>query len=312
MNNAHFAHTASDGKTIQVRHWLPSGEPKAAIVIAHGMAEHGGRYERFAEVLVAKGFEVYTPDHRGHGKTAATAGELGLWEKEGFRRVIDDLHEIVLLAFAAKPGNPLFLFGHSLGSLLSQGYISLYGEGLAGVALSGTAGPMPAALIGGGGAIAAMGCLFKGPGALAPLADKMSFGAFNDAFKPNRTPFDWLSRDNAEVDKYIADPFCGFVCRYGYFRALIAGLKAFQSPEAVALIPKGLPVFMASGAMDPVGGASGSVTALAATYRALGISDVEDRLYEGARHEILNETNRDDVAIDFLAWFEKQYAKAAK
>lgn len=312
MKSAHFSHPVSDGKSIYVRLWLPEGEPKALILMAHGMAEHGARYERFAQVLAKAGYALFMPDHRGHGKTAETPEELGYFaDAQGFRRVIDDLHEVGEDARKRYPGRPLFLFGHSLGSLLSQGYISVYGEGLAGCALSGTSGPLAPALATAGKTVAAFGCRFKGRRALGKLADKMSFGAFNDAFKPNRTAFDWLSRDEAEVDKYIDDPYCGFVCRYGFFLDLLEGLTEYQSPAAQRRIPKDLPILMAAGAMDPVGGASGSVTALAATYRRIGIKDVEDRLYPEARHEILNETNRDEVMADFLAWFERQYAAVA-
>jgi alpha-beta hydrolase superfamily lysophospholipase len=223
--------------------------------------------------------------------------------------VIDDLHEIGLEARKSFPGLPLFLFGHSLGSLLSQGYIRLYGEELAGCALSGTAGPMAPALALGGKLVAGVGAACKGRKAPAFLANKMSFGSFNDAFKPSRTAFDWLSRDQAEVDKYIADPLCGFVCSYGFFQDLLAGLAASQSETAMASIPKTLPIYMASGAKDPVGGGTGSVTALAKTYRALGIREVEDRLYPDCRHEILNETNRAEVTADFLLWFDRHCSR---
>jgi alpha-beta hydrolase superfamily lysophospholipase len=312
MKTAHFTHKASDGKSIYVRLWLPLAEPRALVLIAHGMAEHGARYERFAEQLTAKGYAVYVPDDRGHGKTAETSAELGyLADKEGFRRVIDDDHEIAAIALEAYPGVPLFLFGHSMGSFVAQGYIALYGENLSGCVLSGTSGPMPAAMLGGGKAVAAIGCLFKGRHALAPLANRLSFGSYNDAFKPTRTEFDWLSRDPAEVDKYVADPLCGFVCTYGFFKDFLAGLSFIHKPEVMARIPKSLPLFLVAGSADPVGAASGSVDALAATYRKLGIKRVDEKLYEGAHHEILNETNRDEVMADIVGWLEER-RKAAK
>jgi len=309
MKTAHFIHTASDGVQVYVRNWLPEGEPKALMLIAHGMAEHGARYERLAEKLTAAGFAVWVPDHRGHGKTGEM-GELGYFaDKEGFRRVIDDLHEVAVQASSTNSGLPLFLLGHSMGSFLSQGYIALYGEGLSGCILSGTSGPMPKALLGGGKAVAALGCLFKGRHAKAPLADKLSFGSYNDAFKPNRTRFDWLSRDNAEVDKYIADPFCGFLCSYGFFKDLLAGFAFIHDPSTMRRIPQSLPVYLVAGAADPVGAASGSVDRLAEMYRELGIKDVEEKLYKDARHEVLNELNRGEVMADILAWLEKRYAK---
>jgi alpha-beta hydrolase superfamily lysophospholipase len=311
MKAAHYSHQAADRKSIYVRHWIPSGTVKALILVVHGKAEHSARYERFAEILAAAGYEVWAPDHRGHGKTAATEAELGFFaDKDGFRLVIEDLHEIRLEAEASHPELPFFFFGHSLGSFLGQGYIALHGEGLAGAVLCGTAGPMPGGLILAGKIVAALGSTFKGRHAKAPLAEKMSFGSYNDAFKPNRTAFDWLSRDNAEVDKYVADPLCGFDCSYGFFSDLLSGLAFIQDPATKARIPADLPVLMIAGAKDPVGGATGSVDILAASYRGRGIKDVEMKLYPGARHEILNETNRDEVMGDVLAWLEKRRSKA--
>jgi alpha-beta hydrolase superfamily lysophospholipase len=311
MTAAHFTHIANDGKSIYVRRWLPAGQAKAVVLVAHGMAEHGARYERLAEKLTAAGWEVYAPDHRGHGKTAATEAELGYFaDKEGFRRVVDDLHEIEVLATGEHAGLPVFLLGHSMGSFLSQAYIALYGENLSGCILSGTSGPMAPAMLMGGKAIAAIGCAFKGRHAKAPLANKMSFGSYNDAFKPNRTEFDWLSRDTAEVDKYVADPLCGYVCTYGFFKDFIEGLAFIHKPETMSRIPKSLPLFLVAGSADPVGAASGSVAKLAGMYRSLGIGDVELKLYKDAHHEIFNETNRDEVMADVLAWLEKHYAKA--
>lgn len=310
MKSAHFSHKASDGRLIHVWHWLPEGDPKALILIAHGMAEHGARYERFAMKLTAAGYAVWTPDHRGHGKTA-TETELGyLADKDGFRRVVDDLHELAVAASGEYPGLPLFLFGHSMGSFLAQYYIALYGQGLAGCVLSGTSGPMPAPLLMGGKLVAALGCAFKGRRAKAPLANSMSFGSYNDAFKPVRTAFDWLSRDEAEVDKYVADPLCGFICTYGFFHDLLEGLTYIHRPDTLGRIPRELPIFMASGAKDPVGGATGAVDALEGIYHRLGIKDVGMKLYEGAHHEILNETNREEVMADIIAWLDARHAKA--
>jgi alpha-beta hydrolase superfamily lysophospholipase len=310
MKAAHYSHTASDGTPIFVRHWQPSGAAKALLLLAHGKSEHGARYERFAEALTKAGYEVWAPDHRGHGQTAEATGLGYFADREGFRLVIEDLHEIRLEAAAGHPELPFFFFGHSMGSFLGQGYIALHGEGLAGAVLCGTAGPMPGGLILAGKLVAALGCLFKGRRAKAPLAEKMSFGAYNDAFKPNRTAFDWLSRDEAEVDKYVADPLCGFDCSYGFFDDLLKGLAFIQDPATKARIPAGLPVLMIAGARDPVGGATGSVDVLATSYRDRGMTDVELKLYPEARHEILNETNRDEVTADVLGWLEKRRAKA--
>jgi len=313
MKFSPYTHTASDGKAIYVRVWQPEKAPKAVLLIAHGMAEHGARYERFAASLTADGYVVYCPDDRGHGKTIANDSETGYFTdkgKGGFRRIIDDDKEIADEAAKAYPGLPLFLFGHSMGSFVSQGFIALYGSMLSGCVLSGTAGPMPKAVLSAGRAIAGIGCFFKGRHAKAKLCNKISFGSYNNAFKPTRTEFDWLSRDKAEVDKYVADPLCGFVCTNGFFSDFMGGLAFIHRPEVMAAIPKNLPVFMVSGSMDPVGAASGSVDQLAKMYRDLGIACVDKKLYEGAHHEILNETNRDEVTKDIIGWLDSKMPRA--
>lgn len=292
---------ADDGKSIHVHHWAPDTEPKACVIIAHGMAEHAARYGRFATSLTGAGYEVWAPDHRGHGKTAAE-GELGwLADRDGFRRVIEDLHGIARRIGNDRPGKKLFLFGHSWGSFLSQGYVSLYGSELAGCVLSGTAGDGGPA-VKAGRLVAAIGCAVQGQRAKAPLLNTMSFGSFNKAFLPQRTPFDWLSRDTAEVDKYIADPLCGFVCTYGFFRDLLAGLLWVHAPATMAAIPKGLPLFMIAGSKDPVGAASGSFDWLYDRYKSLSVADLSKKLYPDGRHEVLNDTCRDEATADTLAW----------
>ena len=307
MKSAPYSFPASGGKKIHVHRWLPEGKPRALILVAHGMAEHGARYGRLAERLCAAGFAVYAPDHRGHGKTAGSEGEYGWFaERDGFRRVVDDLHEIALGAAKDHPGLPLFLYGHSMGSLLSQAYIALYGRELSGCALSGVPEPLPAGLLAAGRAIAAVGCLLKGQKAKAPLLDTMSFGAFGKPFAPNRTKFDWLSRDEAEVDKYVADPACGFVCSFGFFRDLLGGVAFAYGEEAQGKIPLGLPLYMFAGSEDPCGAATGGFEKLHGRYAARGMKDLSMKLYPGARHEVMNETNRDEVAADLLSWLEKR------
>ncbi len=301
MTVEEFSFIADDGKSIHTYRWSPDKAPKACILIAHGMAEHAGRYTRLAAALTQAGYEVWAPDHRGHGKTAAE-GELGwLADKNGFRRVVEDLHGLAMRIKSERHGLRLFLLGHSFGSFLSQGFISLYGNELAGCILSGTAdnsGP----LIGAGRAIAALGCVFKGQKKLTPLMDSMSFGAFNNEFKPNRTKFDWLSRDALEVDKYVADPFCGFLVTFGFFRDMLAGFVWIHKAKTRKRIPTDLPIYMFAGEKDPVGAANGKFDALHAGYQRLGIKDLSKKLYSGGRHEMFNETNRDEVTEDLLAW----------
>ncbi len=298
-----FTLNASDGKQIYVHRWLPDGTPRALVLIAHGMAEHGARYGRLAEKLCAAGCAVYAPDHRGHGKTAASSIELGFFaEKNGFLRVVEDLHELALAAAQEHPGCKVFLFGHSMGSVIAQVYIGRYGRELSGCALSGLPAAPSAPLAFVGRMVAVLGAALRGKRTKAPALDQMSFGAFGKAFEPLRTKFDWLSRDEAEVDKYIADPLCGFVCSYGFFKDLLDGLTLAYSDQNLAAIPADLSLYLFAGSMDPCGAALGEFEKLRARYAARGIRDLSARLYEGARHEVINETNREEVMADLVAW----------
>jgi alpha-beta hydrolase superfamily lysophospholipase len=211
MKSSDFTHTASDGKAIYVRKWLPSGVPKAILLVAHGMAEHSGRYERLAAAMTSSGWAVYAPDLRGHGRTAAPGGEateaLGFFaDRNGFARVRDDLREIALRASGENASVPLFLLGHSMGSILAETYIAAYGQDLSGVVLSGVVAPSSPLISALGSVIAAIGGTVKGWKSPAKLLHSMSFSAYNHDFAPARSPVDWLSRDTEEVDKYVADP----------------------------------------------------------------------------------------------------------
>jgi Lysophospholipase len=309
MLSSDFSLKASDGRSIFVRRWLPSGAPKAILLIAHGMAEHSARYERFASVMTEGGWAVYAPDHRGHGQTA-TQGKLGwLAEKDGFDRLREDLHELSQAAAAEKPGLPVFLYGHSMGSILAEYYLLAYGSELAGCALTGIAVPPSPPLLALCRCIAFLGKVFKGDTKPSKLLHKLNFDANNKDFAPNRTSSDWLSRDASEVDKYVADPLCGFVCSFGLYRDMAIALgKLYGRPSSFAGLPSGLPILIMAGAEDPVGGAKGFVPILADRYKAAGLKSVETRLYPGARHELLNETNRDEVMSDMKAWFESSLA----
>ncbi len=303
MKYDELSYIADDGKSIHVHRWTPERAPKALLLVAHGMAEHGARYARLAENLIAAGYELWAPDHRGHGRTAAE-GELGwLAEQDGFRRVVDDLGGLAQRMRADRPGAKLFLLGHSWGSLLSQGFISVYGDRIDGCVLSASTG-IPPKMSGIGALVAAIGGRVQGWKAPAKLADKLSFGEFNKPFEPGRTAFDWLSRDEASVDAYINDPLCGFVCTWEYFRDIIKGLKWIYTPSTQEAIPKKLPVFLFTGTADPIGGSTGGLAALADRYRDLGLKDVRLKLYEGARHETLNETNREEVMAELRAWLD--------
>jgi len=307
MKNRDFVHRASDGMSIFVHRWLPDGEVRGVLAVAHGMAEHGARYERFASAATAEGWAVYVPDHRGHGRTAAEASLGWFAERDGFHRVVEDLREVAAAAAQEHAGRPLALFGHSMGSIIAEMYAALHGKTLACCALSGVVMPPDAPLLAVARLLAGVGCLFKGSKARAPLLDTLSFGANNKSFAPARTAFDWLSRDTAEVDAYVADPLCGFVCSDGLYRDLLGAFHELYRPAGLAdRIPSALPMLLMAGAEDPVGGAKGFAGALAERLKAAGLRSVETRIYPGSRHEILNETDRERVTQELLAWLGSQ------
>jgi alpha-beta hydrolase superfamily lysophospholipase len=265
------------------------------------MAEHAGRYERFAGALTKAGYAVYANDHRGHWKTAGTQEEVGYFADEnGWEKVVEDMHTLTGIIKKECPKKPFFLFGHSMGSYLSRHYSMLYANELSGLILEGTGGD-PGALGKIGLFIAKMDAKIHGKKAKSEIMNKLSFGAF----KPNRTNYDWLSRDNAEVDKYINDPWCGAVFTAGFFCDLLGGIGYINKKENIAKIPKNLPIYIFSGAKDPVGGNTKGVSQVYNTLKDAGIGDVTLKFYKDARHETLNEINREEVFNDVIAWLNK-------
>jgi alpha-beta hydrolase superfamily lysophospholipase len=299
-----------DGATVYVNRWLPSGQPKAIVQIAHGMAEHSDRYARFAERLNTSGYAVYANDHRGHNHTAGSHRDTGYFaDADGWKSVVGDLVAVTEQARTDHPGLPVFLFGHSMGSFLSRAYAADHGRDLAGLILSGTAGD-PGLLGKVGKLVATVEGKLRGGRHRSGLMNTMSFGQYNSAFKPNRTEFDWLSRDDAEVDKYVADEWCGEVFTSRAWADLLGGLAAVNSDALVSRIPKDLPVHLLSGDKDPVGDNGKGVKAVAEQLRRLGVKDVTVKLYPEGRHEMLNETNRNDVMNDVVTWLDSRIPHA--
>jgi alpha-beta hydrolase superfamily lysophospholipase len=259
-----------DGLTSVVLRWRPDGPPRAVVQVLHGWAEHARRYERLAAALTRAGFAVYADDHRGHGQSGLRSGTLGDLGPRGTDGVLDAIRAVTGQIRADYPDLPLFILGHSWGSFLLQAYLQRPPAGLAGALLTGTT--------------------WREPGVRRERADP------NARFEPARTAYDWLSRDPAEVDLYVADPLCGF--------EMMRVTGARPAPPADAGdsgVPRALPVVILNGSDDPVGGDDGGER-LAGHYRALGLADVTFRGYPGGRHELLNETNRDEVQADLLAW----------
>ncbi len=296
-----FKLEAPDGVSILVHRWLPDTPPKAVVQIAHGLAEHGARYGRVAEAMCAAGYAVYADDHRGHGLTAKTPADLGFFAgRDGWSACLGDLKRLREKIEAEHAGLPLVLMGHSLGSFMVQQLIGEHGAGLAGAVLSGTNGKPPA--------IAAIGALLArferlrvGARGHSAILNAMLFGAFNKPFAPARTAYDWLSRDPVEVDKYIADPLCGFPSTVQLYIDLLGGVSEASKASCQAGIPKTLPLYIFNGSRDPV---ASNVGQLLAAYREAGLRNVTHRVYPEARHECLNEINREEVTRDLIAWLD--------
>ncbi|NNG35053.1 alpha/beta hydrolase [Nakamurella aerolata] len=300
-----FVIDTPDGTQLHVNRWLPDGKPKAVVQIAHGMAEHSGRYQRFADRLTGTGYAVYASDHRGHGKTAQSQADKGYFtDRDGFATVVADLGLVGERARADHPGLPFILFGHSMGSFLSRGYAIANGDKLDALVLSGTAAS-PGLLGKVGRFIASVQARLRGRRHPSKLMNALSFGQYNKAFKPNRTEFDWLTRDPAEVDAYIADPDAGGIFTAGFYADLLGGLAAVNDDAQVAKIPKSLPIYVVSGSLDPVGGNSKGVRQVADQLARAGVRDVSLKLWPGGRHEMLNETNRDEVMDDLVRWMDE-------
>jgi alpha-beta hydrolase superfamily lysophospholipase len=299
MESSSFKLDTSDGASLFVYRWLPEGPPKAAVQVVHGWAEHAARYARLAEALCREGYAVYADDHRGHGRTARTPAELGYFtDRDGWNRVVEDLWQLHQRIRTDHPQTPLVIFGHSLGAFLAQHFISEHGDAIVAAVLSGTNGKPPA--------VARLGTLMirlerlrRGRHGKSRLLQSIFFGPFNKPFEPARTPFDWLSRDTAEVDKYVADPLCGFDSQVQLFIDILEGLLEISKPARLARIPKTLPIYIFRGNRDPVGNNIGQ---LLTAFRAAGLRAVTYKEYPDARHETLNETKRDEVTKDLIAW----------
>ncbi|TXC94804.1 alpha/beta hydrolase [Streptomyces sp. ISID311] len=298
-------HQAPDGARIATYTWLPeSGHPRALVQIAHGAAEHGRRYDRFARFLTGHGYGVVASDHRGHGATAASTGGRGVVGEDAWRAIVSDLKGIGNHAAAAHPGVPLVLLGHSMGSLLARDYAQEYGADLAGLILTGTFRTLPGLDIEGAVAELEAEAAAHSRGALSAFIPR-TFRSFNDAFI-HRTGFEWLSRDPAEVDAYVADEDCGFPFCAGLALDWVRAIRKINDPDNLARIPRGLPVHVAVGELDPCHQGMTLVHELLEDFRYLGTRDLTWQAYPDARHEILNETNRDEVQADLLAWLDKR------
>lgn len=274
---------------IHAAKYVPEDEAsvKAVLQIAHGMAEHLERYEKFADALCERGIAVYINDHLGHGQSVSSKSELGYFgEKDGYLNFVEDGKKLMEIAKSEFPGKPYIFFGHSMGSFVARLFSYKYADELTAAIFCGTSGPNPAAGI--AIHLASAIAKVKGTHHRSKLIDKLAFGAYNSKFE-KRTAFDWLSRDNEEVDKYIADEYCGFLfTAYGY-RDLFSLLNTVSKKEWFEKFSKALPVLVISGEKDPVGEYSKGINVVCDNLKAAGKTNVTCKLYKDARHEILNE-----------------------
>ncbi|PFS68138.1 alpha/beta hydrolase [Bacillus cereus] len=296
--------TALDGSEIYLRKWLPERDPRGIIQIAHGMTEHAGVYTDFIAALLEAGYGVYAHDHKGHGKTVKREEDYGHFKPNvGWNEAVSDVI-FVSETIRKEQTCPLFLLGHSMGSFLSRRAVQLKGELYDGFLISGTGGN-PGLLGSIGHKVATIEMKLRGEKTKSPMLNFLSFGNFNSHFKPNRTKFDWLSSDNNQVDKYIADPLCGFICTTSFYRELFSGVLEVNKLEEFKKTPKNLPIHIFSGDRDPVGDMGKGVKEVYENYKKCGVTDVTQRLYENGRHEMFHEVNQDEVFQDLILWLDK-------
>jgi alpha-beta hydrolase superfamily lysophospholipase len=273
-----FRYEGQDGTGLAGFRWSAPGRPKAAIQLAHGAGEHALRYFEVLKPIAESGYVIYAADHRGHGMTSGMAG-LGDFGPGGAPAAVDDMAVLMRLIAEREPGVPRILLGHSMGAMFSQAWVLDHSALIDALVLSGTAGPAP-----------------------------IRAESINARFEPARTPYDWLSRDPAEVDKYIADPFCGIRFKPESQASFMSLRERRLDPGALARIRKRLPVYIFVGDADPVNDDLKRLTPLVDAYQAAGL-DVTLKVYAGGRHEMLNETNRDEVVADLKGWLDRTAAE---
>ena len=301
-----FTFPSSDGvHSVSTVWWRPEGRPRGVVQLVHGISEHMGRYAPFARFLAEHGFAVVGHDHLGHGKTAKDPSEYGWFgDRNGWKDVVKDVRALRQLAGEAYPGLPYFLMGHSMGSFVARGYLIFWPGTVDGAILSGT-GQEPPLTVAAGRVLSGLLTRLSGPRAHSKLLNALSVGAYNKQFKPNRTGADWISRDQAVVDAYCADPLCRFLPTVSMFHDMMVGLQLLAKRENLQKMDPDTPVYFFAGDKDPVGACGKGVRKVAGWFKEAGVKDVTVKLYPEGRHEMLNELNRDQVFQDVLAWLEK-------
>lgn len=299
-----FTFASGDGRTqIHAVEWKPEqGSVLGILQIFHGMVEFIERYEAFAEFLAEKGFLVIGNDHLGHGASIVTKEDYGFFEeKNGNQVLLEDAHRLKELTEARYPGVPYYILGHSMGSFLLRQYICLHGEKLDGVIIMGT-GTQPLAVLRLGKGLCSLIASVKGWRYRSRLIDRMAFGSYNKRFEPARTRADWLTKEEAVIDRYLADERCTFLFTVNGYYNLFTSIEQASRTENLQKMPQGLPVLFVAGKDDPVGDFGKGVEKVRKRFKAAGMTDMTWILYENDRHEILNETDRETVYKDLYAW----------
>ena len=284
--------------------WIPEGTPRGVIQIVHGIAEYAARYDALAKVFTEHGFVVVAEDHMGHGGSISQEIPQGCFA-DGWLAAVSDTYRLLRMTMEEYPHVPYVLYGHSMGSFMARTLLYTYPEaGLSAAVLSGT-GWMPKLVLKSGRAVCAAEGKRRGMNNSSPTVNKLMFGSYNKGYENPRTPVDWLSRDAAEVDKYIADPLLGFDASIGLAREMLGGMLMNEDKKNLEKMPKDLPVLFVSGDQDPVGSNGKGVTQAYEAFKAAGMRDVRIKLYPGGRHEMHNEINRQELHADVLAFLDE-------
>ena len=280
-----FQFTSADDLSIACVKWSGQHDVRGVVQIAHGLGEHIGRYAELAEILVRGEFVVYGNDHRGHGLTAKPSGSFGEFGLGGFDQLVDDMVSLRVIAKNEHPGKPYILLGHSMGSVAAQQFILDHSHSIDGLALSGSG---------------ALDCLARLAQSIPAGEDPMKL--MNASFEPARTPFDWLSRDNAQVDAFINDPLCFPLLNPSSMQSFVDAFPRLADPRELRRVRENLPIYIFSGSDDPVGQRLKGVRVLLDRYHSAGIESLVHDFYSGGRHEMLHELNRREVITNLLVW----------
>lgn len=305
-----FTFRSQDEREIFVYNWLREDqELKGILQLSHGMAETAARYKNFAKELTENGFIVYANDHRGHGKSADNIDDQGyLGKKDGFDLLVADMEYLTTHIKKDYPDLPLFLFSHSMGSFAAQKYIMDDSNQIDGLILSGSNGEQ-GLLLTAGKIVSKVEMFLRGRKAKSKLMNKLTFGHYNKHFQPETTGVEWLTRDEKEQSKYLANPYCGSIFPTSFYYEFLDSLQYIEDKNHFDKIPIDLPVYIISGDADPVGDFGKGALRLKKRYEKQGVKDLKMTLYKGARHELINEINRDEVIADIIDWLDRRIEK---